>query len=160
MGTNGTAKPRHVYQVFIRTAPERLWEAITTSEFTTRYYYASTVESDWQPGSSLRYVSGADTAILGTVLEAEPPRRLVTTFDARWDDEVGPDAPSRIAWEIEDAGPGVCKLTVVHDGFEPGSATAQQFEGGRPFILSGLKTLLETGQPLVPAQGAAQPANA
>jgi hypothetical protein len=89
------------------------------------------------------------------VIEAERPTRLVTTFDARWDDEVAPDAPSRVTWEIGDGGPGVCRLTVVHDEFQPGSATAEQFDGGMPFILSGLKTLLETGSPLVPATAGA-----
>jgi DNA-binding transcriptional ArsR family regulator/uncharacterized protein YndB with AHSA1/START domain len=154
MEGNGQATPRHVYSIFIRTTPERLWEAITTSEFTLQYYYGSTVESEWAAGAPFAYSINGEPAIVGTVLEAEPPRRLVTTFDARWDGEVTPDEPSRITWEIGEGGPGVCQLTVVHEDFRPGSATAQQFEGGMPFILSGLKTLLETGGPLVPAAAA------
>ena len=74
------------------------------------------------------------------------------TFDARWDDEVAPDPPSRVTWEIEPAGDGLSKLTVVHDGFDGETNTFRQAAGGMPYILSGLKTLLETGEPLqVPA---------
>ena len=149
MGTSDETKPRHVFAIFIRTTPEKLWEAITTSDFTRQYYYASDVESDWHAGSPYVYSIQGATAIVGTVLESDPPRKLVTTFDARCDEEVAPDAPTRITWEIEDAGPGVCQLTVVHDGFESETATFAQVGGGMPFILSGLKTLLETGQPLI-----------
>jgi len=77
--------------------------------------------------------------------------RLAMTFDARWDDEVAADPPSRITWEIEPAGDGLSKLTVVHDGFAGETNTYGQVGGGMPYILSGLKTLLETGQPLAVA---------
>ena len=142
------APPSLVFTVFIRATPERIWRAITESEFTLQYYYASAVESDWQAGSPYRYLIGADEAIVGRVLESDPPRRLVTTFDARWDEEVAPNAPTRITWEIEPAGPEISRLTVVHDGFDSRNATYEQVAGGMPFVLSGLKTLLETGQPL------------
>jgi DNA-binding transcriptional ArsR family regulator/uncharacterized protein YndB with AHSA1/START domain len=155
MGTENGTKPSHVFTIYIKTTPERLWEAITTSEFTTQYYYASAVESDWKQGSPYEYAIQGQTAILGDVLEADPPRKLVCTFDARWDEEVAPDPPSRITWEIQDAGPGVCQLTVVHDGFEWANATFGQIGGGMPFILSGLKSLLETGAPLVAETAAA-----
>jgi uncharacterized protein YndB with AHSA1/START domain len=82
------------------------------------------------------------------VVEATPPEKLVTTFDAQWDDAVRADPPSRITWTLEDAGAGVSKLTVVHEGFAGQTATAEQVAGGMPLILSGLKTLLETGAPL------------
>lgn len=143
----------HVFTVFVRATPERVWQAITESEFTRRYYFASTVESDWQPGSSYRYLIEGSEAIIGEVLEADPPRRLVMTFDARWDEDVAPDPPSRISWEIADLSPGVVQLTVVHDGLVAGSATDGQVRHpqGMSFILSGLKTLLETGEPLVAA---------
>ncbi len=144
-GTDGE-KPKHVFTVFIKAEPERVWEAITRSDFTVQYYFASTVESDWQPGSPYTYAIQGEPAIVGEVLESDPPRRLVCTFDARWDDEVAPDPPSRISWEIVEAGPGVSQLTVVHDGFEAEDATFGQIGGGMPFILSGLKTLLETGR--------------
>ena len=147
-------KPSHVYVVYIRATPERIWDALTQSEFTQQYFYGSTVESDWTPGSAyIREIDG-ETAIVGEVLVAERPSRLSLTFDARWDDEVAPDPPSRVTWEIEPAGDGLSKLTVVHDGFDSETNTYRQAAGGMPYILSGLKTLLETGEPLQVAEGA------
>jgi uncharacterized protein YndB with AHSA1/START domain/DNA-binding transcriptional ArsR family regulator len=148
MDTDAADRPRYVAQIFIRATPEEVWRAITESEFTLRYYYGSTVESDWQAGRPYRYAIGDDEAIVGVVLESDPPRRLVQTFDARWDDDVRPDAPSRLTWEIEEVMPGVSKVTTIHDEFPSRTATFEQVAGGMPFILSGLKSLLETGQPL------------
>ena len=142
------APPAHVFTIFIRTTPERLWRAITESEFTTRYYYRSRVESDWQPRSPYRYLIGDEVQIVGEVLEADPPRRLVQSFDARWDGDVAPDPPTRLTWEIEGAGPSLVKLTVVHDGFTTRTATYDSVAGGMAYVLSSLKTLLETGRPL------------
>ncbi len=155
--TDGEARerPRFVTQIFIRATPDQVWRAITESEFTIRYYYGSTVESDWRAGSPFRYAISGNEAIVGTVLEADPPRRLVQTFDARWDDDVSPDAPSRLTWELEEAAPGVTKVTTIHDEFPSRTATFEQVAGGMPFILSGLKSLLETGEPLVPEAAAA-----
>jgi len=94
-------------------------------------------------------IHGYDSGeIVGQVLEADPRRKLVQTFDARWDQDVAPDGATRLAWEIEEAGPGMCKLTVVHDGFPSRNATYESVGGGMPYILSGLKTLLETGTPI------------
>ena len=143
-----TDKPSHVFVVYIKTTPERIWDALTKSEFTEQYYYASTVESEWTPGSDYEYAIQGHSAISGQVLEADPPRALSMTFDARWDDDVAPDPPSRITWEIESAGDDLCKLTVVHDEFDGETSTFGQIAGGMPYILSGLKTLLETGAAL------------
>jgi uncharacterized protein YndB with AHSA1/START domain len=137
-----------VFVVFIRATPERVWDAITRSEFTVRYYYASTVESAWERGTPYVYSIQGHPAIVGKVIQADPPRKLVCTFDAKWDEEVAPDAPSRITWTIEPAGDGVSKLVVIHDGFEAENATFRSIRDGMPFILSNLKTLLETGAPL------------
>jgi uncharacterized protein YndB with AHSA1/START domain/DNA-binding transcriptional ArsR family regulator len=142
------APPAHVNTVYIKTTPDQLWRAITESEFTVRYYYGSTVESDWQAGSPYRYLIDGAEQINGQILEVEPPRRLVQSFSATWDDDVAPDPPTRLTWEIEEAGPGVCKLTVVHGGFASRTATYESVAGGMPYILSGLKTLLETGSAL------------
>jgi uncharacterized protein YndB with AHSA1/START domain/DNA-binding transcriptional ArsR family regulator len=155
LATTADAPPAHVFTVFIRTSPEALWDAITQSEFTLRYYYSSTVESDWRPGSTVAYKIAGEDAIVGTAIEVDPPRRLSMTFDARWDEQVAGDPPSKITWEIEPAGPGLCKLTVIHDGFASRTETYDQVGGGMPFVLSGLKTLLETGTPLMP-EGAAR----
>jgi DNA-binding transcriptional ArsR family regulator/uncharacterized protein YndB with AHSA1/START domain len=141
-------KPSQIFAIFIRATRERIWEALTSSEDTLKYYYASTVESDWAPGAPFVYRIGDQPAIVGEVIEATPPEKLVSSFDARWDDDVRADPPSRITWILEEAGPGVSKLTVVHDGFDAETATYTQVAGGMPFILSGLKTLLETGEPL------------
>jgi uncharacterized protein YndB with AHSA1/START domain/DNA-binding transcriptional ArsR family regulator len=143
-----TAPPAHVFVTYIRATPEAIWRALTESEFTTQYYYRSTVDSDWAPGSAYEYRIEGQLAIEGTVLEADPPRRLVMTFHATWDEKVAADTPSRLTWEIEDSGPGVCRLTVVHDGFDSRNETYGQVTG-MTFILAGLKTLLETGQPLM-----------
>jgi uncharacterized protein YndB with AHSA1/START domain/DNA-binding transcriptional ArsR family regulator len=153
MAANG--KPSHVYVVYIKATPERIWDALTQSEFTQQYYYASTVESSWTAGSEYEFAIDGQTAIVGEVLEAVPPSRLAMTFDARWDDDVAPDSPSRVTWEIEQAGDGLSKLTVVHDGFDGETNTYRQAAGGMPYVLSGLKTLLETGEPLQVAAGAA-----
>ena len=151
-GRTMETKPSHVYSVFIRTTPERVWEGITSSKFTTQYYYSSTVESDWKPGSPMAYRIDGEPQILGEVVESDPPHKLVTTFAAKWDEEVAADEPTRLTWEIEPAGPGVTKLTVVHEGFDGETATYREISGGWPLILSGLKTLLETGRPLMPAE--------
>jgi uncharacterized protein YndB with AHSA1/START domain len=141
--------PRHVFSIYIRTTPERLWEAITSPEFTQRYYHGSMVESDWRPGSPMVYrMPDGSTAIDGAVLEADPPRRLVTTTRFLFDETAAGERPSRVTWEIEPAGPA-CKLTLVHDDFDGNTAAYRITEGGWVYILSGLKTLLETGEPLV-----------
>jgi uncharacterized protein YndB with AHSA1/START domain len=86
--------------------------------------------------------------IEGRIVEATPPTRLVQTFHAVWDEGVKADAPSRVTWEIEETDPGICKVTLVHDGLVAGSSTLEQVSGGWPLILSGMKTLLETGKGL------------
>jgi uncharacterized protein YndB with AHSA1/START domain len=139
---------RHVYQVYIRTSPERLWQAITDPAQTVRYYYGTAVHSDWQPGSPLEYhYPDGTVAARGTVLEVDPPRRLAMDFDALWDDRIRDEPPVRMTWEIVPAGE-TCRLTVTTDDIVPGSATQESFEGGVVFIVSGLKSLLETGEAL------------
>lgn len=146
-GTLPAAVPRHVFATFIRATPEAIWRALTESDFTTRYWYGSTVHSDWTAGApwELRTAQG-QVGITGEVLEADPSRRLVVTYAQAWG---GVDeAPSRVTFEIEGAGPGVQKLTVVHET-QPGATTQiADVAAGWPFIIAGLKTLLETGRPL------------
>jgi uncharacterized protein YndB with AHSA1/START domain/DNA-binding transcriptional ArsR family regulator len=152
--TDVAAPPRYVHTTFIRSTPERIWQALTESSFTLQYYYASTVHSDWNRGSPYEYRIDGRAAIEGTVLEADRPHRLALTFHALWNDAVRADAPSRMTFEIEDAGPGVSKLIVIHEDL--GQATFDEVAGGWPLIAAGLKTLLETGQPLMaPESGAA-----
>jgi DNA-binding transcriptional ArsR family regulator/uncharacterized protein YndB with AHSA1/START domain len=143
-----TTAPVFVSAVYIRAAPELIWKAITQTDYTLRYYYRSAVESDWTAGSPYRMTIDGNVQIEGEILESNPPRRLVQTFHAIWQDEVAADAPTRVTWEIEDAMPGVSRLTVVHEGLVAGTATLEQVTEGWPLILSGLKTLLETGKGL------------
>jgi uncharacterized protein YndB with AHSA1/START domain/DNA-binding transcriptional ArsR family regulator len=141
------AAPRHVFATFIRATPEAIWRALTESDFTTRYWYGSTVHSDWTAGApwELRTAQGK-LGITGEVLVAEPPSRLVVTYKQAWGGVDEP--PSRVTFEIEAAGPGVQKLTLVHET-EPGTSTQiADVAAGWPFIIAGLKTLLETGEPL------------
>jgi uncharacterized protein YndB with AHSA1/START domain len=148
--------PKHVYEVYIRTTPQKLWDAITRPEFTRQYFYGVSVKSDWKVGSAVVHLDGNEKPVLeGQVLEVEPPRRLVTTFVAKHgkDPEQAKDRPSRVTWEIEPRGE-VCKLTLVHDDFDGETATYKSVGSGWNPVLSGLKTLLETGQPLVIAPSA------
>jgi DNA-binding transcriptional ArsR family regulator/uncharacterized protein YndB with AHSA1/START domain len=147
--------PAYVHSVFIRATPEQVWRGLTESEFTTRYYYQSTVDSDWRVGSPIEYRIGGELALEGVVLESDPPRKLVMSFHAVWDEQVAADPHSRMTWEIEEAAPGVSKLTVVHDGFEARTETYTQVTGGWPWIVSGLKSLLETGQALTGSEAPA-----
>jgi len=142
------AAPDLVFAFYIRATPEAIWRAITETDSIVRYFYASAVETDWQPGSPFRMTIDGEPQIEGTIVEADPPRRLVQAWHGVWDEGMAADAPTRVTWEIEEAMPGVSRLTVVHSGVVAGSATLEQVTGGWPFILSGLKTLLETGRGL------------
>ncbi len=146
--------PRHVYEVYIRTTKEKLWQAITDPAFTRRYYYDTAVESDWKVGSPITYRSADHQAVLdGKILAIEPGKKLVTTFVMAMDPEAKKDRPSRVTFEIEPLGE-VCKLTLVHDDFDGETRTFKSVESGWTPVLSGLKTLLETGTPLVIGQPA------
>jgi uncharacterized protein YndB with AHSA1/START domain len=141
--------PKHVYEIYIRTTPAELWKAITNPELTKRYFGLE-VESDWKQGSTYRYVfPDGSLAHFGTLLEVAPPRRLVQTFEHEYSEQHGggSDDRSRVTWEIERRGE-VCKLTVIHDGWQRESKSYQSAAQGWPMILSGLKTLLETGEQL------------
>jgi uncharacterized protein YndB with AHSA1/START domain/DNA-binding transcriptional ArsR family regulator len=140
--------PKHVYEVYIRTTPEKLWQAITDPDFTRRYFYGTAVESSWQPGAPVVHRGEDGSLVLeGKVLEVDQPRRLVTTFVAVHDPEQAKERPSRVTWEILPLGE-VCKLTLTHDDFDGETATYKSVGPGWNPILSGLKTLLETGVPL------------
>ena len=133
-----------VFEIFIKTTPERLWEAITDPEQRAKYSFGVRVESDWAQGSAYRSgVPGVVEIAAGENLEVDPPRRLVQTMQALWSDDVKGAGTSRVTWEIEPVGSS-CRLSVTHDQL-PEGANSELF-GGWPMILSGLKTLLETGE--------------
>ena len=130
-----------VFEIFIKTTPERLWEAITEAELCAKYSFGVATRSDWTPGSRVPgRRSGSRRDRRGRDLEVDPPRRLVQTFTALWSDEVKQEGPSRVTWDIEPVGES-CRLTVTHDELNKGANG--ELYGGWPMILSGLKTLLD-----------------
>jgi uncharacterized protein YndB with AHSA1/START domain len=148
--TTTTATATQVYEIFIKATPERIWDAITKPEFTTRYFYGSAIVSTFEPGAAFNGWSGDREQLLveGEVLESDPPRLLRHTWRALYDEETALEPHSRVTWEIEAQGGGFSKLTVVHDELERAPKTAESVAGGWSYVLSGLKTLLETGEPL------------
>ena len=133
-----------VFEIFIKTTPERLWEAITDPEMRSKYSFGVQTESDWTPGSTYESaVPGAIDIATGKNVEVDPPRRLVQTFQALWSEAVKSVGFTRVTWEIEEVGSS-CRLVVTHDEL-PEGANSELF-GGWTMILSGLKTLLETGE--------------
>jgi uncharacterized protein YndB with AHSA1/START domain len=135
-----------VFEIYIKTTPERLWEAITDEEMRRKYSFGVGTSSDWTPGSEYRSgVPGVIDIASGENLVVDPPRRLVQSFKALWSEDVEREGTSRVTWEIEPVGDS-CRLAVTHDQL---SETANsELYGGWPMILSGLKTLLETGEQL------------
>jgi uncharacterized protein YndB with AHSA1/START domain/DNA-binding transcriptional ArsR family regulator len=135
-----------VFEIHIKTTPERLWEAITDPRLRAKYSFGVETHSDWTTGSTYTAsVPGVIDIAAGENLEVDPPRRLVQTFTALWSDDVRAAGISRVTWEITQVGDS-CMLTVIHDRL-PEDASSELY-GGWPMILSGLKTLLETGESL------------
>jgi uncharacterized protein YndB with AHSA1/START domain len=134
-----------VFEIYIRTTPERLWEAITDPEIRSKYHFGIRVTSDWTPGSRLEmsHPKAGGPIGEGENLEVDPPRRLVQSMVALWSEEVKSEGTSRVTWEIEPVGDS-CRLTVTHDQLREGANS--QLYGGWPMILSGLKTWLESGE--------------
>jgi uncharacterized protein YndB with AHSA1/START domain len=145
--TTMTATTTQVYQVFIRATPEAVWEAICKPEFTVRYFYGARIENT--PERHLAYGPNGEVWGDSPVFEFDPPRRLVYEWSSRYDEELAAEEPSRVTWEIEGKDDGTSLLTVTHDRLENAPKTAASVAGpGWMYVLSGLKTLLETGQPL------------
>ena len=135
-----------IFEIYIKTTPERLWEAITDSEIRSKYQFGVHVTSDWTPGSRFEMAPDGGAPLgEGENLEVDPPRRLVQTMRALWGEDVKAEGTSRVTWEIEQVEDS-CRLTVTHDQLREGAN--EQLYGGWPMILSGLKTWLETGEKL------------
>ena len=142
------SKPRHIFEIYIRTTPERLWQALTDPELTTRYFYRTAVGSTWRAGDAYGFRNPDGTpAMHGSIVEIEPLRRLVTLVTFDFDPEAAKESPTRMSWEIEALG-DVCKLTVVHDDVEDSPKTFELSATGMSPVLSSLKSLLETGEGL------------
>ncbi len=153
-----------VYRMFIKATPQAIWDAITQPEWTQRYGYGGRGEYDLRPGGTyralapeaMRAMGAPEVVVDGEVVEADPPRKLVQTWRALWDPGLVAEGPRRVTWEIAEAGPGITALTVIHE-LEGAPKTAAQVAGttdlasgggGWSWILSDLKTLLETGKSL------------
>ncbi len=136
-----------VFEIYIKTNPERLWEAIVDPKLRSRYNFGVGVESDWTAGSSYtaKHPMAHAPLCAGENLQVDRPHRLVQSFNALWGEDVKSEATSRVTWEIEAVGDS-CRLTVTHDELREGAN--EELYGGWPMILSGLKTLLETGESL------------
>jgi uncharacterized protein YndB with AHSA1/START domain/DNA-binding transcriptional ArsR family regulator len=134
-----------IFEIYIRTTPERLWTAITDSEIRSKYHFGLRIDSDWMVGSRFEMSHPQAPGLFGEgeILEVDPPNRLVQSMVALWGDDVRAEGTSRITWEIEPVGDS-CRLTVTHDQLREGANG--QLYGGWPMILSGLKTWLETGE--------------
>lgn len=156
MSTTTTTEPttEQIYQIFIKATPSAIWDAITRPEFSARYFYGARVETTAEAGTPFRYHSPDGTSLWGDeeVLESDPPRRLVVTWRSLYDPELVDEPASRVTWRIEAQDTGYSLLTVTHDRLEDAPGTAANVSGpGWMMVLSGMKTLLETGAGLAEA---------
>jgi len=138
----------HIYETFINATAETIWQALTTAEFTSQYWHATHVQSDWEPGSAVLFSYTDGTKVVeGEVLKVEPYTELVYTWHVLYNEAMQAERPSRVCFQIEELG-NVCRLRVIHDDFDAGSKVLEQVQGGWSLILCSLKTLLETGTAL------------
>jgi uncharacterized protein YndB with AHSA1/START domain len=146
-----TAAATQVYQLYIKAPQAEVWKAITTKEVIARYFHGAQTESTYEVGTSIRSWSPDRSQLWGdnVVLECEPPRRLVHTWRSLYDPEMAAEPESRVTWEIEEQPGGFSKLTVVHDRLNASPKTAASVRGWS-YILSNLKTVIETGETLPP----------
>jgi uncharacterized protein YndB with AHSA1/START domain len=140
-------KPEFVYVTYIKTTPEKLWDALTSSEFSKRYWFDTELRSDWRVGSSFALVMNGTTTDVGEILEADRPRRLSYTFRHVLDDDLAAEPATKVVFTLEPHG-DLVKLTLTHEGFADGSKLLDGISRGWPAILSNLKSLLESGQAL------------
>jgi uncharacterized protein YndB with AHSA1/START domain/DNA-binding transcriptional ArsR family regulator len=148
-GMTTDPKPRLVYQIIIKAPQERVWEAITTPEFTSRYYYGSTLKTNLAVGSPItNHKANGSPIVEGEVVTSDPPNRLVHSYHSLWP-PMNEDAPTMVTWELEPMPGGVTRVTVLHEDFQGETATYKGLQsGGWAWILSNMKTLLETGEPM------------
>ena len=160
--TTASTVTTQVYRVYIKATPEAIWDAITNPDWNERYGYRGRSEYDLRPGGAFRCVASdemramgmAEQLVDGEVIEADPPRRLVQTWRFLWDENIASEGPTRVTFEIDDGPGGASRLTVTHE-LENAPTTAAYLAGeiadaggGWSWVLSDLKTLLETGAPL------------
>lgn len=146
-----TAAVTQVYQMYINAPQQKVWEAITTPQIVATYFRGAQVEGSYQPGTRIRTASADGSQEWGnnTVLEADPPRKLVHTWRSLYDPELAAEPESRVTWEIEALDGGYSRLTLIHDQLDASPKTAASVTGWT-YYLSSLKSVLETGSPLPP----------
>jgi len=144
--TTTTAQATQVYRLFIKAGAHEIWDAITRPEFTQQYFFGGRIENT--PERHLGIAPDGSLWGDSPTFEFDPPRRLVHGWRSLYDDELAAEDESRVTWEIEPQDGGYCLLTVTHDRLEGAPKTAESVSGGWMLVLSGLKTVLETGQPL------------
>jgi uncharacterized protein YndB with AHSA1/START domain len=147
---SAASRSTFVYVTIIRTTAEKLWESLTQPPFIRQYWFGLTVESGWKTGSPWKLIraDGRTLDSSGEILEADPPRRLVILWQNEWSPELKAEGPSRCTFLIEPAGSAM-KLTVTHEIDRPESRLISSVSGGWPLVLSNLKSLLETGKPVL-----------
>jgi uncharacterized protein YndB with AHSA1/START domain len=139
--------PPHIYEIYIRSTAEQVWQAIVDPDLTQKYYYGGRVESRWQVGSPYHYVGkSGEIDIEGRILEIEPQQRLVTTFEPKWFPSTAQE-PSKLTWAIDDL-ETLSLLKLTHENIDDESFRTGQFHQGWLYILSGLKSAIETGEGL------------
>lgn len=143
--------PVHVYETYISCEPEAAWAAITDGDQTVQYYYGTRVESTWEADTPVRYLSSDGGVVAdGIVLAIDAPQRLELTFHPRWDPDLEAEGPTRMVWLVASEN-GLTQVRVELYDVAPDSRTYEDFTNGLPFIVAGMKTLLETGEPLRPS---------
>ena len=147
-GEQKMEKPAHVYKAFIRAAIEEVWDAITNPDKTSKYFYGTLVDSDWEVGSEMNYFyPDGKKASEGHIISIDAPKRLEFTFQALWDEELIAEGPAREVWALAEVN-GMVELTIELYDVETDSKTLDDFANGFPYIVSGLKSLVETGEGL------------
>ena len=141
------SKPEFVYTIYIKTTPEKLWHSLTDTEFTRSYWFGCILSSDWAVGSRMHMDRYGKVVNECVVLESDPPRRLSYSWHSVFDEDMKKEKPSRVTFVLEPDGSAI-KLTVTHDGFAANSKVLPSISSGWPLVLSSLKSILETGQPL------------
>lgn len=143
-------KPVHVYKSYIRAEAAEVWDAIINPDKTVQYFYGTSVESDWEVGSTMNYRNPDGTlASEGRIISIDPPKRLEFTFHALWDDELEAEGPVREVWELIEIN-GMVELKIELYDLSEDSKALEEFSNGFPYIVAGLKSLVETGQALPP----------
>ena len=144
-----SAAPEFSYEIYIAASTRDVWRGLVDGEMTEKYVYGTRLKSSLGRGARFAYVGeGAFEAVTGEILEIEPEKRLVMRWQANWDDQVAKDRPSRVTYALSPAGPTMTRLRLQHDGFEGRTATYRSSIDGWPWMMSSLKSLLETGQAL------------